>query len=541
MKLKYLLLVLFFVPLCLSSQEKVEAGLFLGLSSYGGDLVEPNFFFGENSNFGFGVLGRYHMSETFGLRANLLFGQMSGNDQDYPEDEFRAERDIDFESPITEVSIMAELEPLARKRYQADGTFKKILSPYVFFGFGMGFISPDTDYSRSNVNGVADDQNNDASNAQFSIPLGLGLRYDLSQKVTLGVEVGFRPTFTDYLDGISLAGNPDRNDWYQFGGIVLSARMGNSDSDGDGIADKDDNCPEIPGVVGLKGCPDSDADGVKDSEDICPYVAGLEKLSGCPDSDGDGIADKDDTCPDKAGLRATGGCPDVDGDGVIDSKDNCPNDAGLVSFNGCPDTDGDGIADKDDACPTEAGTKAKKGCPVRDTDGDGVEDDKDDCPNVKGLVTTAGCPDKDGDGVIDELDKCPNVKGTKANKGCPAIKKEDKEALDLAVKSIEFQTSSAKIKSASYGDLNKVAEILNKYPNYAVQISGHTDSQGEAAKNLVLSKNRAKSCFDYLVKKGIKANRMSHEGYGETQPIADNNTATGRQKNRRVEFSLFIK
>ena len=541
MKLQYLLLVLLFVPLCLSSQDKVEAGLFLGESSYGGDLVEPNIFFGKGTNFGFGILGRYHLNENLGLRGNFLFGKMTGDDRNYADDLYRAERDISFESSFAEFSVMAEFEPFGHKRYQENGSFKKIFSPYVFVGLGAAFTNPETDYSKSNVNGVQEDQNNTASNTQFTVPLGIGVKYDLSQKINIGFEVGGRPTFTDYLDGVSITGNPDRNDWYLFGGFVLSAKLGNSDSDGDGITDNNDSCPEVPGSVDLKGCPDADADGITDAEDVCPNIAGLAKLSGCPDSDGDGIKDSEDSCPDDPGSRATGGCPDGDGDGIVDNKDECPTEAGLVSFSGCPDSDGDGIADKDDACPNEAGSKAQRGCPQRDSDGDGVVDEEDDCPNTKGLVTTNGCPDSDGDGVIDELDKCPTTAGSKASGGCPEIKKEDKDALDLAIQSIEFETGKARIKRASFKNLDQIASILKKYPSYGVAIKGHTDSQGAADANKKLSENRAKACFDYLSNKGVKASRMSHQGFGETQPVADNKTEVGRKKNRRVEFELSTK
>lgn len=82
-----------------------------------------------------------------------------------------------------------------------------------------------------------------------------------------------------------------------------------------------------------------------------------------PDADGDGVADKDDACPNEAGLAALGGCPDADGDGVADKDDTCPNEAGLADLGGCPDADGDGIADQDDACPNEAGVAALNGCP----------------------------------------------------------------------------------------------------------------------------------------------------------------------------------
>jgi hypothetical protein len=110
----------------------------------------------------------------------------------------------------------------------------------------------------------------------------------------------------------------------------------------------------------------------KNKDLIFQHSAGLIFKFGGKDTDGDGIFDKDDACPDVAGLKEFNGCPDTDGDGIQDSADSCPDVAGLAALNGCPDTDGDGIADKDDECPNEAGPVSLKGCP--DTDGDGVAD-----------------------------------------------------------------------------------------------------------------------------------------------------------------------
>ena len=123
---------------------------------------------------------------------------------------------------------------------------------------------------------------------------------------------------------------------------------------------------------------------------------------GGTDTDGDGVYDKFDACPEEFGLEEFNGCPDTDGDGIIDSEDACPNEAGLAEFNGCPDTDGDGVPDKDDRCPNDKGTAANKGCP--DTDGDGVVDIDDACPKVAGPTENKGCPwpDTDGDGVLDK-------------------------------------------------------------------------------------------------------------------------------------------
>ena len=88
-------------------------------------------------------------------------------------------------------------------------------------------------------------------------------------------------------------------------------------------------------------------------------------MNGCPDTDGDGIADKDDACPEVAGLADLKGCPDTDGDGIADLSDKCPKVKGPKENAGCPwpDTDGDNVLDKDDKCPTVKGTVANNGCP----------------------------------------------------------------------------------------------------------------------------------------------------------------------------------
>jgi len=132
------------------------------------------------------------------------------------------------------------------------------------------------------------------------------------------------------------------------------------------------------------------------------HSLGVSIKFGGKDTDGDGIYDKDDACPEVAGLAAFNGCPDSDGDGIEDSKDDCPNTFGLAEFNGCPDSDGDGIRDIDDECPNEPGPAANGGCPWPDSDGDGVLDKDDECPNEPGTVANHGCPEL-SDAVKDAL------------------------------------------------------------------------------------------------------------------------------------------
>ncbi len=268
------------------------------------------------------------------------------------------------------------------------------------------------------------------------------------------------------------------------------------------------------------------------------HLAGLAVKFGGTDTDGDGIYDKDDACPEVAGLEAFNGCPDADGDGIEDSKDSCPNEAGSKEMNGCPDGDGDGVADKDDACPTESGLASLGGCP--DGDGDGVADKDDECPAEAGPAENKGCPwaDKDGDSVLDKDDQCPDVAGTVANNGCPEVTEEVQKQLNDYAKTILFDTGKSTLKPAATAVFVDIIRILNEYPTARFSVEGHTDSQGGAETNQKLSDSRANAVRDFLIAEGIGAGRLTAAGYGEDRPIANNNTRAGRAENRRVEINL---
>ena len=267
---------------------------------------------------------------------------------------------------------------------------------------------------------------------------------------------------------------------------------------------------------------------------------GLIVRFGGKDTDGDGIYDKDDACPEEAGLKEFNGCPDADGDGIKDSDDACPNVAGLASLNGCPDADGDGIADKDDMCPNAKGTKANKGCP--DTDGDGVVDKDDKCATVAGPAANGGCPwpDTDGDGVLDKDDDCKNEVGPASNKGCPepVIAMKELEVIEFSAKSILFNTGRSSFKAGVTKQLDAIAEIMSKNPKATFAVEGHTDSTGSKRINESLSQKRAESVMNYLTKKGVDASRLTAKGYGSANPVDSNKTRAGRANNRRVEIKL---
>ena len=231
---------------------------------------------------------------------------------------------------------------------------------------------------------------------------------------------------------------------------------------------------------------------------------------------------------------------DTDGDGIVDSLDRCPTVPGLASLQGCPDRDGDGIADIDDACPDVAGVAKYKGCPIPDTDGDGINDEMDKCPTVPGVARYQGCPipDTDGDGVNDEEDKCPTRPGPASNQGCPEIAKEVIEKVSFAAKNIFFATGKYQLLPKSFKSLDGVVDLLKADESLMLDIDGHTDAVGTDESNQVLSDNRAGSVKEYFLKKGIDASRLKSTGYGESKPVADNNTAAGRAKNRRTEMTV---
>lgn len=217
------------------------------------------------------------------------------------------------------------------------------------------------------------------------------------------------------------------------------------------------------------------------------------------------------------------------------------------------DTDGDGYPDSVDGCPTEKEDgkppQATDGCPgSSDRDGDGILDVDDQCPDKAedkdGVQDADGCPedDADSDGIPDVQDKCPTEPGKRspiAEKfGCPSLIEEGPGGSITLLKPIEFETGRATIKAVSFPILDDVLALMKERPSVRIGVYGHTDSKGSPPNNLKLSKDRAAAVRNYLQGKGIAASRLESEGFGQTKPIASNDTDDGRSKNRRVEFKL---
>ncbi len=345
-----------------------DAGIMGGVAYYNGELHCPSLGI-ANLKPGGGAYARYSFNDNFFARANAQFGQIEGSDAVFEED-WRRLRNFSFNSIYYDAALLLEWEPFGKFRYNGVKKFNRMLSPYIHTGIAGVYSKPKTNFNDPNSVTKQSFIDVDKDNSQYihlGIPVGGGVRYDLNKSWMVGIEGGIRVVLSDYLDGVSEAGNPEKRDWYETLNLTLGYRL---------------PCKR-----------DKDGDGVSDDEDVCPTEAGTTKTKGCPDKDNDGVADKTDNCPEEAGTAKTFGCPDTDGDGIIDKEDNCPELKGSELMKGCPDTDEDGISDKEDKCPTEKGTAEDEGCPVIDTDKDGIADKEDKCPEVAGIIANLGCPD----------------------------------------------------------------------------------------------------------------------------------------------------
>jgi outer membrane protein OmpA-like peptidoglycan-associated protein len=307
-------------------------------------------------------------------------------------------------------------------------------------------------------------------------------------------------------------------------------------------------------IVGSKDYLDDIKDG-SDNDVVYTATAGLSYYFGREsDSDGDGVPDSDDACPDTPKdikVDEFGCAIDTDKDGVPDHLDRCENTPAKVNVDqdGCPlDFDRDGVPDYLDKCSnTPAGVKVdQSGCPL-DSDKDGVSDDLDKCPNTPAgaKVDKTGCPiDSDGDGVPDNLDKCPNTPaGVQVDSdGCPLKKDEPAEIESIVLSGdTNFEFNKSKLLPNAYAALENVVSTMKKHPEYKWEVGGHTDGIGSASYNTKLSKERAQSVVDYLVSKGVNRSGLKIVGYGKGNPIATNDTDEGRSMNRRVEIKVLSK
>lgn len=444
-----------------------EGGATWALTDY--DRVKPNVVGKANLDYYFPTTS----NGVFGLRAFASSGSMGGRYNNSNKAET-------FKTPFTSFGggVIYSLS-------MNDAVF-----PYLFVGASYVLTDPQ-DESGNKLPGNAAgnyDVNNFAYNSE------IGLRFLLSDAISLNFNAGFQLSNDDYYDDLAL-GNLNDILFTTMAGVSYSF-FTSGDTDEDGVLDEYDMCPETPLNVEVDefGCAiDTDNDGVADYKDECPNT------------------------PANVEVNEKGCALDSDMDGVPNYLDKCPNtEAGLqVDKNGCPDTDNDGVADNLDKCPD-----TPKGAEVNDE----------------------GCPiDSDNDGVPNYLDECENTPAGKQvdEKGCATevvIKEEIKKVTLSGDTNFEFD--KAKLLPNAHKKLKPVVETMKKFKDSRWIIEGHTDAIGSNEYNKKLSLERAQAVADYFVQNGIERNRLELIGLGESQPIATNDTQEGRAMNRRVEIKL---
>ncbi|WP_192820703.1 OmpA family protein [Rufibacter sp. LB8] len=458
-----------------------------GLSIYGSNFqlrsnLRNDFWDVSNSTWGGGIGINKYLSPSFDLGLDLTYGQLK---QEGPVN-YNGNNGLGtFDNEIGLASLGLKLKLNNGKILKEDSFVK----PYLIAGLGGMYNNLEGTLPAANGTTTVVDNGNLTMNF-FG---GAGLNFRITESIGLMVQSTLNYPNTDQIDGLAYPDRSEKNDRFLQHNVGLTFGLGKAkDTDGDGVSDRRDKCPDTPAGVQVdkNGCPlDGDGDGVPDYQDKCPTEAGTAALEGCPDRDGDGIRDSEDECPDQAGPRATRGCPDADSDGVADKNDKCPD--------------------------TPAGTR----------------------------VDASGCPvvlDRDGDGVNDDVDRCPDVAGSAANMGCPSLDAEDSTYM-ARVPKIEFEFNRAVLKPTSYPTLDRISTMLGKYPHYNLRISGHADHIGSNEYNQELSVRRAEAAKSYFInQKGVASDRVITEGFGEERPAAPNTTNAGRARNRRAEFRLFI-
>lgn len=388
-------------------------------------------------------------SSVFGIRGFAGTGYLKGKDYNITPNRFKTDLIYGGGGLVYSLSI------------------NDVVFPYLFAGASYLYYNPkgpDNEPLPNNLAGVFS-QNTINYNGELGLRVLLArdLSFNLSTTAFIGTE--------DYLDDV-LAGN--ENDFFFTVNAGLSfSFFGRTDSDGDGIYDSDDQCPDEP----------EDFDNFQDN-DGCPDI----------DDDEDGIVDRLDKCKhqkeDFDGFEDEDGCPDVDNDkdGILDADDKCPNQ--VEDFDGYQDSDG---------------------CPDNDNDGDGILDKNDGCPGEP--ETRNGYEDEDG---------CPDEKPVQAPK-------------EMILRSgTTFAVGKSELNPAAFQELDKIVAVIKDNPDSRWRIEGHTDNTGSSESNKKLSYNRALAVLEYFTSQGLARNRFEVFGLGEDIPVADNSTEEGRALNRRV-------
>ncbi len=345
-------------------------------------------------------------------------------------------------------------------------------------------------------------------------PGGLGLQFALDDHTAFEISGGYNYGFNDKINTITVVSQPNapKKDafWSALIGLTVTGESGSADPDGDGLTNREEK------QLGTdKKNPDSDGDGLMDGAEVLTHKT--NPLSA--DSDGDALKDGEEVNNYRTDANKT----DTDGDGLNDGPEVTQHNTNPLKA----DTDDDGLSDGSEV--NQYKTNPNK----TDTDVDGLADGAE----VNQHKTDPNKLDTDGGTVNDGQEIANNTNPLDPSDDIPkkpVLQVEVGKAIVL--EGIVFKTGKADIEPKSEEILDQAFNTLDQSKEIQVQIRGYTDNVGGRKMNMRLSQRRADAVKAWLVSKGISADRISAKGFGPDQPIADNKTADGRQKNRRIEF-----
>jgi outer membrane protein OmpA-like peptidoglycan-associated protein len=472
----------------------------------------PNVGFGGNDKFSFdnytmsylleGFVG-FELTRVLELDINAGYGSYAGYQFNY---------EGYYKSEIIPVGLRFRIAPFDLKGW----------NPYLYLGGSiMHYSNKYSDETRA-------PSPNEVKTEGWAglFPLGIGSEFALSDMVLLDFSIGGAYSTSYDLNNYD-GGNNIVDAYYNAAlGLTITGESCSSDKDMDGLG----KCEEEKLGTNPHN-PDTDSDGLTDGEEVKVYKTNPLLA----DTDLDGLSDFDEVKKYKTDpLKA-----DTDGDGLNDGEE-------VNKYKTDPlkaDTDNDGLSDGDEVI------KYKTDPTKADTDGDGLNDGEE----VNTFSTNPLVKDTDGDGLSDYDEVMtyktnPLVKdtdggsvddGIEVNRGTNPLDAEDdvvKVGVPVILDGITFATGKADITPESENTLRKALKTLQTYSDISVEIAGYTDNVGSDASNQKLSEKRANSVRDWLVRQGVDPTRIVAVGYGESNPIASNDTPEGRQKNRRIEF-----